>query len=132
MECGDTFLMPAPGGTATPHLWIVVTEADRVSNLCAIVSVTTLRNSKDQTVILRIGDHPFIRHESTIFYGDAMMVDVQRLEKEIAAGLAVRRDKCSEATLRLVQQGVSASPYTRPRFLRFCREQWGKTERRPK
>jgi len=56
MECGDTFLMPAPGGIATPHLWIVVTEPDPVSNLCGIVSVTTLRNSKDQTVILRVGD----------------------------------------------------------------------------
>lgn len=124
MECGDTFLMPAPGGIATPHLWIVVTEPDPVSNLCAIVSVTTLRNSKDQTVILRVGDHPFIRHESTIFYGDAMIVDVRRLENEIAAGLAVRREKCPAATLKLVQQGVTASPFTRPKFLRFCREQW--------
>ena len=126
MECGDTFLMPAPGGTATPHLWIVITEPDSVSNLCAIVSVTTLRNSKDQTVPLRVGDHPFIRHDSTIFYGDGMIVDARRLEHEIAAGLAVRRDKCTAATLKLVQQGVAASPFTRPKFLRFCREQWGR------
>ena len=126
MECGDTFLMPAPGGAATPHLWIVITEPDPVSNFCAIVSVTTLRNSKDQTVLLRVGDHPFIRHDSTIFYGDGMIVDARRLEHEIAAGLAVRRDKCPAATLKLVQQGVAASPFTRPKFLRFCREQWGK------
>ena len=90
MECGDTFLMPAPGGVATPHLWIVITEPNPSSNLCGIVSVTTLRNSKDQTIILRVGDHPFIRHESTIFYGDAMIVDARRLENEILAGLAVR------------------------------------------
>ena len=90
--------MPAPGGIATPHLWIVVTEPDPV------VSVTTLRNSKDQTVILRVGDHPFILHESTIFYGDAMIVDAQRLENQIAAGLAVRRDPCPAVTLKLVQQ----------------------------
>jgi hypothetical protein len=126
LRCGDTFLMPAPGGTATPHLWIVITEPDPASNLSGIVSVTTLRNSKDQTVILRVGDHPFIRHESTIFYGDAMIVDAQRLENEIAAGLAVRREKCPAATLKLVQQGVGASPFTRPKFLRFCREQWGR------
>jgi len=126
MECGGTFLMPAPGGVATPHLWIVITEPDRASNLCAIVSVTTLRNSKDQTVILRVGDHPFIRHESTIFYGDGMIVDARRLENEIAAGLAVRREECPAATLQLVQQGVTASPFTRPKFLRFCREQWGR------
>jgi hypothetical protein len=126
MKCGDTFLMPAPGGTATPHLWIVITEPDTASNLCAVVSVTTLRNSKDQTVILRVGDHPFIRHDSTIFYGDAMIVDAQQLENEIVAGLAVRRDECPATTLKLVQQGVAASPFTRPKFLRFCREQWGR------
>ncbi len=126
MRCGDTFLMPAPGGAATPHLWIVITEPDAASSLCAIVSVTTLRNSKDQTVILRIGDHPFIRHDSTIFYGDAMIVDARRLENEIAAGLAVRRDQCPAAILKLVQQGVAASPFTRPKFQRFCREQWGR------
>jgi len=124
MNCGDTFLMPAPGGMATPHLWIVVTQPDVETHLCAIVSVTTLRNSKDQTVILRPGDHPFIRHESTIFYGDAMIVDVRRLQAEISAGLAVAREKCPGATLRLVQDGAVASPFTRPRFLRFCREQW--------
>lgn len=61
MHCGDTFLMPAPGGPVTPHLWIVVTQPDPQTHLCAVVSVTTLRNSKDQTIILRPGDHPFIR-----------------------------------------------------------------------
>jgi hypothetical protein len=124
MNCGDTFLMPAPGGMATPHLWIVVTQPDVETHLCAVVSVTTLRNSKDQTVILRPGDHPFIRHESTISYGDAMIVDARRLQAEIAAGLALAREKCPDATLRLVQDGVVASPFTRPRFLRFCREHW--------
>ena len=83
MECGDTFLMPAPGGVATPHLWIVITQPATESHLCAVVSVTTLRNSKDQTVILRVGDHPFIRHDSTIFYGDAMIVDARRLEASL-------------------------------------------------
>lgn len=90
------------------------------------MSVTTLRNSKDQTVLLRVGDHPFIRHDSTIFYGNAMIVDARRLEHEIAAALAVRRDKCPAATLKLVQQGVAAPPFARPKFVRFCREQWGR------
>ena len=124
MDCGDTFLMPAPGGAATPHLWIIVTQPDPQTHECAIVSVTTLRNSKDQTVILHVGDHPFIRHDSTIFYGDAMIVDARRLDNEIAAGLALARENCSATTLKLVQDGVLASPFARPKFLRFCREQW--------
>jgi hypothetical protein len=124
MECGDTFLMPAPGGRLLPHLWIIVTPPQPDTRLCAIVSVTTLRNSKDQTVILRAGDHPFIRHDSTIFYGDAMIVDVHRLEAEITAGLALVRERCSPPILKLVQDGVLASPFTKPKIVRFCREQW--------
>lgn len=125
MECGDTFLMPAPGGLATPHLWIVITQPAPESQLCAVVSVTTLRNSKDQTVLLRPGDHPFIRHDSTIFYGDGMIVDARRVDAEIGAGLAIRKEKCPPATLKLVQQGVLASPFTRPKFARFYREHSG-------
>jgi len=124
MDCGDTFLMPAPGGATIPHLWIIVTQPDPQTHECAIVSVTTLRNSKDQTVILRPGDHPFIRHDSTIFYGDAMIVNARKLEAEIAAGLAVVREKCSAPTLKLVQDGVVSSPFTRPKILRFCRAHW--------
>jgi len=41
------------------------------------------------------GDHLFTHHDSTIFYGDAMIVDAQRLDAEIAAGLALMRDRCS-------------------------------------
>lgn len=89
-----------------------------------IVSVTTLRNSKDQTVILRVGNHPFIRHDSAIFYSDSMIVDARKIEAEIAAGLAILREKCPAATLKLVQNGVAASPYTRAKILRFCREHW--------
>ncbi len=104
----------------------MVTKPDPQTHLCALVSVTTLRNSKDQTIILRPGDHPFIRHDSTVFYGDAMIVDVRRLDAEIAAGLALGREKCSQPTLKLVQDGVAASPFTRPKILRFCRDQWSR------
>ena len=77
-------------------------------------------------MILRIGDHPFIRHDSAIFYGDAMIVDARRLEAEIAVGLALMRETCSTQTLKLVQDGVLASPFTRPKILRFCRERWSR------
>ena len=116
--------MPAPGGLTIPHLWIVVTVPDPVNSLCAIVSVTTLRNSKDQTIILRPGDHPFIRHDSTIFYGDALIVDARKLDREMTAGLILSKADCPAKTLKLIQDGIGASPFTRPRFLRFCREAW--------
>jgi hypothetical protein len=55
-----------------------------------------------------------------------MVVDAKRGENEITAGRALGREKCPHATLKLVQDGVGASPFTRPKILRFCREQWGR------
>ena len=114
--------MPAPGGMATASPLDRHHAATPGTHLCAIASVTTLRKSKHQTVILRVGGHPFIRHQSTVFYGDAMVVDALRLDFEIAAGLALAQEKCPSATLKLVQDGLSASPFTRPKIQRFCRE----------
>jgi len=34
------------------------------------------------------------------------------------------REKCPDAILKLVPDGVVAAPFTRPKFLRFCRERW--------
>jgi hypothetical protein len=53
-----------------------------------------------------------------------MIVDAARIEAEIGAGLALPRDKCSAATLKLIQDGLVASPFTRPKILRFCRTHW--------
>ena len=124
MRCGDTVLIPAPGAGITPHLWIVVTEPTNDTHVCVIVNLTTLRNSQDQTVALNRGDHPFINHPSSVRYSDAQFADLQRLRADIAAGTAVRCQSCSPELLKLVQDGISASPYTPKKIARFCREYW--------
>jgi hypothetical protein len=99
MRCGDTLLIPAPDSHAISHLWIILTEPHPESHLCVIVSVTTLRNNQDQTVLLRKGEHPFIRHDSVISYRDAMIVDCRKLDAELAAGATVQRECCSSQLL---------------------------------
>jgi hypothetical protein len=124
MHCGDTVLIPAPGGSITPHLWIVVTEPSPETDLCVIVNLTTLRNSQDQTVALNRGDHPFINRPSSVRYSDARFADARRLRADIAAGTAIPHQPCRTEILRLVQDGISASPYTPKKVARFCLEHW--------
>jgi hypothetical protein len=126
MHCGDTVLIPAPGAGITPHLWIVVTEPTHDTHVCVIVNLTTLRNSQDQTVALNRGDHPFIVHPSAVRYSDAQFADARRLRADVAAGTAVPRQPCSPELLTLVQDGISASPYTPQKIATFCREYWSK------
>jgi hypothetical protein len=126
MRCGDAVLMPAPGGTAIPHLWIVVTEPDPENSLAVIVGVTTLRRGADQTVILRRGDHPFLRHDSVVFYGDAQTADVGKMKKNIAAGTILRQQPCSRELLKLIQDGLLASEFTPQKIVRYCKRAWNR------
>ena len=58
--------MTGTGGIGKAHLWIAVTEPQPDSSQIVIVSLTTLRYDRDQTVILQPGDHPFITHQTIV------------------------------------------------------------------
>jgi hypothetical protein len=120
MRCGDTLLIPAPGKSSrTPHLWIILTEPDPE---CVVVSLTTLKGSKDQTVTLRPGDHPFIRHATVAFYAFAEIVDITHLAQQVENGFAVMHSPCPAGTLKLLQSGIHASPHTAKKIQKFCRK----------
>jgi hypothetical protein len=118
--------MQTPGsGNPISHLWFVITEPDE-NGFCVIVSLTTLRYAKDQTVTLVPGDHPYISHASIILYAKPLIVEAQKLKTLIAAGTIQRHDDCTDALLKLIQQGVSASPFTPKKVIEFCRRAWAK------
>lgn len=113
MKSGDTFLMPAPGiSDRTPHLWVVVTDPPQGENTVIIVSPTTLRNQAEQTVVLRKGEHPFIRWDSCVFYNDSRLVDVRELDRKVRAGQVKLHDPCSATMLKNIQDGLLASELT--------------------
>jgi hypothetical protein len=118
--------MPAPGGPDTPHLWIYVTERHATTHMAVIVNVTTLCEGKDQTVILRRADHPFLVHESIVSYGHARIVDCRDIDANIAAKSIVTHQPCSAKLLKEVQDGLFASEHTPRKVLTFCRVALGK------
>ena len=120
--CGQSFLIPASNeGGINPHLWIVITEPDGADGSCLIVSLTTLRYGKDQTVILRVGEHPFIQHETIVFYRNIRITTQKRLEEQVQNGEALLKESCPPETLTLIRQGVGASEFTPQKFLMYYR-----------
>jgi hypothetical protein len=113
MKSGDTFLMPAPGiSTTTPHLWIVVTEPTQEEYRVIIASLTTLRKGAEQTVVLRKGEHPFVRWDSSVCYADCRLVDVRDLDGKVKAGQIKPHEPCRPRTLRNIQDGILALELT--------------------
>jgi hypothetical protein len=111
LKCGDTFLLPKSSND-TEHLWIVITEPD-ANGESVCVNITTRRSYSETTVVLQPGNHPFIAHESVIFYADARIIKLKNVEMALNAAVkkfaCVSKDPCGADLLRRIQAGMIAS-----------------------
>lgn len=113
---GDTFHFD-PFGAANNHLWIAIGERTKDgARDIVIVSITTWHQRADETcklVCTERGMHPFVKHESFVYYRGTMIVP----EAPLDAQKANKRQRLSPELLARVQQGAHASPQT-PRWLK--------------
>jgi hypothetical protein len=114
-KAGQTFLYPI---SASPHLWIIATDPN-VDGRFVIVNFTSLRGSKDQTVSIRSGEHPFVTHNTCVNYRAAEITSIEILESRLLSGEAVMREPVTAGLLRLIFDGFNASEFTKDRVRRF-------------
>lgn len=63
-------------------------------------------------VVLREGDHPFLRHESVIAYRYSRIVKVEYIESAVKNRDATPREHASESLLKRAQAGLVESEFT--------------------
>ena len=110
VSSGDTCILRKPGNDIR-HLWAVLTDPDQDDKV-VIVNLTTRQTHSDDTVILDRGDHPFIRHETVIFYQDTRLVNAYDLTKAVRGGAATMHNRFRADVLTKIQCGLEKSPYT--------------------
>lgn len=118
---GTTFLYPL-GPTQTAHLWIIATDPDSQGNF-AVVSCTSLKGAKDQTVILRQYEHPFLKWDTCVAYNLADIISCDQLEERISKGEARLHSPTTFKVLDLVRDGFLASDFTKYRVRDFVKNQ---------
>jgi hypothetical protein len=115
---GDSFMLPKPGHE-TEHLWVLITQPDPGTHEAIMVSVTTQRPHSDTTTILDVGDHPFVRKASVIYYADARVVDTRLLDAAVQRGAFAAHAAFQAVVIARIQAGVAASPFT-PRKIKIA------------
>lgn len=111
LKAGQTLLLPKPGHDVS-HLWVLVLSSDPVTMETVIVNMTTQRSHSDSTLVLLVGEHPFVRHPSVVHYEDARIVDGRAIEAALLAGTFPALSDCSAALLKRIQEGLLNSPFT--------------------
>ena len=123
LAAGETYFYGrfSPERRVPTHLWIVVTDPFGDPPMVPVVSISTRRPESEDTVVLRSGDHPFVRRESVIFYPDTRMVRADQLEALLQSGAGARHAKCSAELLARVQRGLLDSENVERWIKEMCR-----------
>ncbi|HBL9999454.1 TPA: hypothetical protein LT059_004016 [Salmonella enterica subsp. enterica serovar Kodjovi] len=78
----------------------------------------------DPTCILNVGDHPFVRHPSYIFYQRAQIFGVDTVIRQVISGDIRVHQSCGEETFRRILAGFNVSPYVNPKvkayYQKYC------------
>ena len=120
LPCGYTYL-DGNDEEEDYHLHIIVSDPDQ-DGYVIVVSVSTIYRFADRTVILRPGDHPWVKHESYIAYNFARLKKLAEIEARIARLPGMTKDPCTEALLKRVQGGLLESEQTENGVKHFFRE----------
>ena len=122
-----TILIPSgpEGDQERKHLFILLTDPYKNANMddsCALmVSLSTIRIGVpyDPTCILYEGDHPFIKHESYVFYQKARLENAVKILRGVKSGQLIPQDPIDQGVFARVCKGLQESRLTPPKYLDF-------------
>lgn len=74
----------------------------------------------DPTCIIKIGDHPFIRHNSYVVYERAVIWKVENIDKKVAEGSIKPQDaNIDDDAFKRILDGFDISDEVEPKIRRF-------------
>jgi hypothetical protein len=104
VRLGDTFV-----GLSGDHLCIVITPPAHPSAEVLVVNLTTRTPPCDESCIIREGEHPWIKHDTVVFYSYAFWKRNDELDAGLSSGLLEKWPPVSSELLQRIHQGALAT-----------------------
>ena len=110
------------------HRWIVLTEPDGDPPQVVVVNLTSRSPDSDTTVVLNVGDHPFVKRETVVYYADARFMEARAIEAYAnTPGNRFHAD-CSVALLQQLRDGLRKSRFTPKKIKAYCSHHFGQSQ----
>jgi hypothetical protein len=105
MDAGTTFLLSA----VDIHLWVIISDPLADPQNVLIVNLTSLDPRKEQACVLAVGDHPWIRHDTCVNYGDSQVTTLDKLLAAQNANALMIQSPVSPDILLRIREGAMNS-----------------------
>lgn len=103
------------------HLFIVCNDTCR-HGLNLLVNISSFYDGCDRTCLLDVGDHPFVRHLSYVFYAKAQISKAEQIQRGLAQNKLTAQPDMAEWVFLRVEAGVTASPDTPLNVVRYFQQ----------
>jgi hypothetical protein len=114
-KVGTALLIPS-GPQDKNHLYFVLTEKCVEENhLLVSISTVPERGFYDATCILEPGDHPFILHQSFVFYRTPQVYSASKIARFVRLKYFQPKEDSSPELIQRICAGILTSSFT-PRF----------------
>jgi len=111
IRAGSSLLLAEPP-LYKPHLWFVLCDPLGKPPRVIAVMLRTVNRFTDPTLVLKKGDHPFIRHESAVHFSTARWFSINALVAAIGSGRCHLKEDMTGKLLARVRSGLKESPFT--------------------
>src|SRR5437588_4270426 len=102
MDAGTTFLR----ADTDRHLWVVVSDPKVDPEHVLIVNLTTVDDRKEQVCILHPGDHPWVKHDTCVNYGDSIVTTLAKLNAGHSGGALRLHSPMKPEVLKKIRDGA--------------------------
>ncbi len=127
-QLGSTLLIPSGG---CDHLHIICSDPmnfpGRAPGSCLLINVSSFVPKCDRTVTLSKGDHPFICHDSFVFYRKAYTEEANTLQLHVANGVYKSHQPADRALVKRIVASMDASDFTSGEMLLISKQVWAGT-----
>ncbi|MHC1547796.1 hypothetical protein [Phyllobacterium sp. K27] len=103
------------------HLTVIMNDACAVGE-CLRITVTSIKANKfhDNTCVLNVGDHPFIKHPSYMLYRMAECSQSTRIGKLVDKNYYLTREDFAPEIFELIAAGIYDSDETPLRIVKYA------------
>lgn len=127
-QLGSTILIPSGG---YDHLHIVCSDPmdfeGRQPQSCLLLNISSVVARCDRTLVLTVGDHPFIQHDSFVYYKKAMIESAAVLQQNVVSGLYRAHQPANRLLVKRIIASMDASDFTSGEMVKAAAQVWNQT-----
>ena len=87
-----------------------------------LVNISSFYDGCDRTCLLDVGDHPFVKHLSYVFYAQAKISKADQIQRGFNNNVLIPQPDMAIQVFKRVEAGITVSPDTPGNVLKYFRQ----------